>query len=62
MSNRSNSGIGLLGATFLILMTLKLLDKIDLSWWWVLWGPVALALGIGLLLLVGSFCKTSVER
>lgn len=27
---------------FLIFMTLKLLDKIDWSWWWVtapLWGP-----------------------
>jgi nitrate/nitrite transporter NarK len=49
--NKSNGsaagggGIGLLGAMFLIFMTLKLCGVIDWSWWWVtapLWAVPAL--------------------
>jgi hypothetical protein len=54
MSNKSNSaagggGIGLLGAMFLIFLTLKLCGVIDWSWWWVtapLWAIPALLIGI----------------
>lgn len=48
-SGSSDGGIGLLGALFLVLLTLKLLGKITLSWLWVtapLWGGIALALTI----------------
>lgn len=42
-------GIGLLGAVFLVFLTLKLIGVITWSWWWVtapLWGGLALALVI----------------
>ena len=50
MSNRESSvtvlgGIGLLDATFLIFLILKLTKVIDWSWWWVtapFWGQFAL--------------------
>jgi hypothetical protein len=48
-SSSSSGGIGLLGATFLVFLTLKLLGKISWSWWWVtapLWGGLALFLGV----------------
>ena len=32
----SSGGIGFFGALTLVFITLKLLDKIDWSWWWVL--------------------------
>lgn len=44
-NNSSSGGVGFLGLMFLILMTLKLTDYIDWSWWWVtapLWGGFAL--------------------
>lgn len=44
---KGGGGIGILGATFLVLLTLKLLGKIDWSWWVVaapLWGPLAMVL------------------
>lgn len=48
-SSSSSSGIGLFGALFLVLLTLKLLGKISLSWFWVtapLWGGLAIGLSI----------------
>ena len=53
MSNRSSTpsgGIGICGAVFIVFLILKLIDKIDWSWWWVtcpLWGPIALVFAIG---------------
>lgn len=50
MSNNdssSSSGIGYLGLLELIFITLKLLGKIDWSWWWVLsptWIPLLILL------------------
>lgn len=44
-----SGGVGFFGLLTLIFITLKLLDKIDWSWWWVLapiWIPVGLLLGI----------------
>lgn len=45
-SNSSNGGgIGLFGATFLVLLVLKLTNNISCSWLWVtapLWGGLAL--------------------
>lgn len=44
-NNAGGGGIGLMGALFLVLLTLKLLGKISVSWWVVtvpLWGGVVL--------------------
>lgn len=54
VSSSSSSGIGVMGATFIVLLVLKLLGKIAWSWWWVtapLWGGLGLVIGV--LLLVG---------
>ncbi len=52
MSNTSSSssgGIGFAGLLTIVFIVLKLMDKIDWSWWWVLsplWLGVALVLAI----------------
>ena len=48
-SSSSGGGIGVLGATFIVFLVLKLLGKITWSWWWVtvpLWGGLALVLSL----------------
>jgi len=53
-NNNSSGGIGLAGALAIVFITLKLINVIDWSWWWVLspiWIPWGIALGI--LVLVG---------
>ena len=59
MSNKSNSsnGLGLGTVLFLIFLVLKLTNYIDWSWWWVtapLWIPIAIVLGVLLLVLLFS--------
>ena len=53
MSEKKHSnGIGLGTVLFLIFLVLKLTKHIDWSWWWVtapLWMPIALVLGIGII-------------
>jgi len=34
-TSSSSGGIGIFGATFIVLLVLKLIDKIDWSWWWI---------------------------
>ena len=54
-SSSSSSGIGLGGVLFCIFLVLKLLGKIDWSWWWVtspLWIPVCIILAVFLVVLV----------
>lgn len=41
----SSGGIGFCGLLTIVFITLKLLDKIDWSWWWVL-SPVLIPLSI----------------
>ena len=44
-----NTGIDLTGVLFIVFLILKLTNVIDWSWWWVtapLWGPIALAFAI----------------
>lgn len=51
-SNSSGGGIGLCGATFLVFLVLKLMNKIDWSWWWVaapLWIPAAVVMAVAIL-------------
>ena len=46
-SNSSSGGIGFTGLLALVFITLKLIGKIQWSWWWVLsplWIAAALAL------------------
>jgi hypothetical protein len=51
-SSSSSAGIGFSGLLTIVFITLKLLDKIDWSWWWVL-SP--LWIGFALLILVIGF-------
>ena len=48
MANQtSSSGIGFFGLLQIVFIVLKLIGKIDWSWWWVLaptWGSFALVL------------------
>lgn len=53
-NSTSSSGIGFIGLLTIVFITLKLLGKIDWSWWWVLsplWIPVGVVIVI--LLIVG---------
>ena len=63
-SNNSSGGIGFLGLLAIVFIVLKLIDKIDWSWWWVLsplWIPfsiiLVLLLAWGVFALIGSFHK-----
>ena len=53
MSNNSNSGggIGLCGVIFIILLILKLLGDINISWWWV-FSPLIIGFAIGIICLI----------
>ena len=52
-TSSSSGGIGFAGLLAIVFITLKLLGKIDWSWWWVLsplWGSVLL--GVVILVIV----------
>lgn len=55
-STSSSSGIGFIELLTVVFITLKLLDYIDWSWWWVLspmWIPILLVLIVlGIVLLI----------
>ena len=44
-SSSSSSGIGFSGLLTIVFITLKLLGKIDWSWWWVL-SPIWISLAL----------------
>lgn len=50
-NNNSSGGIGLGEALAIVFITLKLVDVIDWSWWWVL-SPIWIPWGIVLAILV----------
>ena len=50
-SSSSSSGIGFTGLLTIVFITLKLLGKIDWSWWWVL-SPLWIGLGVTLAILL----------
>jgi hypothetical protein len=59
-STSSSSGIGFGGLLAIVFITLKLLGKIDWSWWWVLsplWGSVVLLIVVFLVLLALGYFK-----
>jgi hypothetical protein len=48
-NSSSRSGIGFCGLLTIVFITLKLIGKIEWSWWWVLapmWIPISIVLGI----------------
>jgi len=54
-NNSSSGGIGVVGALGVAFVVLKLLHKIDWSWWWVtspFWVPFAIAIPLLVLLFV----------
>lgn len=53
MSNSSSSsgGIGFVGLLTILFITLKLLGKIDWSWWWVI-SPIWISAGFWILILL----------
>ena len=53
MSSSSNSGscIGLCDLIFIILLILKLLGVISISWWWV-FSPLIIGFAIGIISLI----------
>ena len=53
-SNTSNGGIGFVGLLTIVFITLKLLNKIDWSWAWVL-SPLWISTGIVILIIVVIF-------
>ncbi len=44
-SNASSGGIGFVGLLTIVFIVLKLIDKIDWSWWWVL-SPIWISASI----------------
>jgi hypothetical protein len=44
----SSSGIGFTGLLTIVFITLKLLDRISWSWWWVL-SPLWISVGLTIL-------------
>ena len=49
-SSSSSSGIGFVGLLTIVFITLKLIGKIDWSWWWVI-SPIWIATGLVLIIL-----------
>ena len=58
----SSSGIGFIGLLQIVFIVLKLIGKIDWSWWWVLapiWGSFALYMAITSAILVYYIFKAT---
>jgi hypothetical protein len=53
-SSSSSGGIGFAGLLTIVFITLKLIGKINWSWWWVL-PPIWITAGIVLLICLGAF-------
>lgn len=50
-SSNSGGGIGFLNVIFIILLTLKLIGVISISWWWV-FSPLIVGFAIGIIFLI----------
>jgi len=53
-SSSSSGGIGFSGLLTIVFVTLKLLGKIDWSWWWVL-SPIWISILLVIAILVVAF-------
>lgn len=64
-NNSSSGGIGFGGGLLLLFIALKLLGKIDWSWWWVLspmWIPTIIIAGIAAIYfgVIGAVCLVGI--
>ena len=50
-SSNSGGGISLCGVIFIILLILKLIGVISISWWWV-FSPLIIGFVIGILMVI----------
>lgn len=50
-NSNTSRGIGFTGLLTIVFIVLKLIDKIDWSWWWVL-SPIWISAGIGISILL----------
>lgn len=53
--SETGGGIGFIGLLTIVFITLKLLDKIDWSWWWVLspvWIPILITIIVLLIMVI----------
>ncbi|MEK6828786.1 MAG: hypothetical protein AABY15_01580 [Nanoarchaeota archaeon] len=50
-SNASSGGIGFVGLLTIVFIVLKLIDKIDWSWWWVL-SPIWISASIAVIIVI----------
>ena len=60
-NNNNGGGIGFFGALTILFIALKLLDKIDWSWWWVLspiWIPIVLVIIVLVVLAIVAFIQS----
>jgi hypothetical protein len=64
-TNTASGGIGLGGALTILFIALKLLGKINWSWWWVLsplWIPLAIFVGLIFCVFLGAVVVNVVRR
>ena len=57
----ASGGIGLFDILFVVFLVLKLCNVIDWSWWWItapLWGPLAIAVVVGVILTIVESVKS----
>lgn len=55
-----SGGIGFLGVLTILFIALKLLGKIDWSWWWVLapmWIPISLVIIVLIIIFIIEECS-----
>jgi len=52
-SSSSSSGIGYSGLLTIVFIVLKLIGKIDWSWWWVL-SPIWISISLVIIFLIGA--------
>ena len=57
-SSSKSSGIGFVGLLTIAFVVLKLLGKIDWSWWWVL-SPIWITAAIVVVVVIGLFLLAS---
>lgn len=63
-SSSSSGGIGFIGALQIVFIVLKLLDKIDWSWVWVLaplWISTAIVIGVLAIIFIGIVIKSLID-
>ena len=53
-SSSSSSGVGFTGLLTIVFIILKLIGKIDWSWWWVL-SPIWISFALLVLFFAGAF-------